>query len=507
MFMSAPSRRWRLVRRLFPAAGFCGAAGLLSLLGACAVGPHFKRPDAPAVTHYTNGTDPSVTVSTDGTAQTFAPGAKVAADWWRLFQSPQLDVVIQEVIARNPGLDAAQANLKQAQDNLRSGYGIFFPQAGADFDATRQKFSPLKFGENAPASLFNLFSLSGTISYVLDVFGGERRTVEALGAQADVQAATERATYITLVSNVTDAVIARAAYLAEIKATNELIDIEKQQVALSEVQFRAGTVPYSSILSIESQLDSYEATLPGLQQQVAQANDLLAALAGYAPAEWQAPTVDLVDLTLPGSLPVSLPSDLVRQRPDILAAEATAHSASAEIGVATAAMLPNITLSAGYGANATAVSRLFASRASVWNVGADIAQPIFQGGTLWFKRKAAIDSYKQSMALYRQTVLGEFQQVSDTLQALDHDAQTLAAQEAAFKTAHEALRLIQINYRSGVVNYLAVITADAQYHQAMIAELQAKTVRYQDTVALFAALGGGWWNTDAGAAEARRFNR
>ena len=501
MFMSAPNSKRAAIRHLSLAAGLCGTAGLLSLLSACAVGPDFKRPDAPAVTHYTNGTDPSVTVSADGVAQKFAPGAKMAADWWHLFHSPQLDAVIKEVVAGNPGLDAAQASLKQAQDNLRSGYGVFYPQAGADFDATRQKYSPLKFGQNAPATLFNLFSLSGTISYALDIFGGERRTVEALGAQADVQAATERATYITLVSNAADAVIAKAAYLAEIKATMALIDVEKQQVALSTVEFRAGTAPYSGVLSIESQLQAYEATLPGLRQQVAQADDLLAALAGHVPAEWQAPTIDLADLTLPDDLPVSLPSDLVRQRPDILAAEATAHGASAEIGVATAAMLPNVTLGAGYGANATAMSSLFASKGHAWNVGADVAQPIFQGGTLWFKRKAAIDSYKQSMALYRQTVLGAFQQVSDTLQALDHDAQTLAAQEAAFKTADEALRLVQINYRSGLVNYLAVITADAQYHQAMIAELQAKAVRYQDTVALFVALGGGWWNADAETAE------
>src|SRR5208282_3790147 len=210
---------------------------------------------------------------------------------------------------------------------------------------------------------------------------------------------------------------------------------------------RAGTVPYSNVLSVQSQLATYEATIPGLEQKSIQSDDLLAALTGHAPAEWNAPSVELADLTLPSDLPVSLPSDLVRQRPDILAAEATAHSASAEIGVATAAMLPNFTLSGGYGTNSTAMSTLFAAGGNFWSLGANVAQPVFEGGTLWFKRKAAIDNYQQAMALYRQTALGAFEQVADTLRALDHDAQTLAADHEAQTTAKEALHLVQANYQ------------------------------------------------------------
>lgn len=488
-----------VARRQFDSliAAVCGGVGMCWFLAGCAVGPDFARPDAPTATHYTTGTDPSETVTGEGVSQSFTVGAKVDADWWRLFKSPQLDAVITEAFAGNPGVAAAQASLKSAEDNLRSGYGIFYPQVGADFGASRQLSSPVKAGLNFPSSTFNLYSLSGTVSYALDIFGGERRAVESLAAQAEVQRATERATYLTLASNVADTVIAAAAYHAEIDATKELIDLEKEQVALAKIQARAGTVSYSSVLSVQSQLAAAEAAIPGLEQKLTQSEDLLAALAGHSPAEWNPPKVELVALTLPNDLPVSLPSDLIRQRPDILAAEATAHSASADIGVATAAMLPNFTLSGTYGTNSTAMNTLFAASGNFWSLGANVVQPVFEGGTLWYKRKAAIDNYRQSMALYRQTALGAFEQVADTLKALDHDAETSAAEDAALATARDALHLVQTNYRAGLATYLDVLNADTQYHQATIIEIQAVATRYQDTVALFAALGGGWWNAEA----------
>lgn len=467
-------------------------------LTACEVGPDFTPPEPPLVDHYTADRDLKSTIVAAGKAQRFSAGATIDSDWYRLFKSKALDAAIAESLEGNPGLAAARASLSEAQNNLRAGYGVFFPQIGGEFDATRQKFTTLKFGEDRPGSVFNLFSLSGTVSYALDVFGGERRGVEALAAETDVQSATERATWLALLSNIADTVIAKAAYRAEIDATRALIDLQKQQIALAKIHFRAGTGPYSSVLSLETQLETYEASLPGLEQKIAQADDLLAALAGRPPAAWKSPSVDLDELTLPADLPVSLPADLVRQRPDILAAEATAHAASANIGVATAAMLPNITLTGGEGGNSTALNQLFASNGQAWNVGASIAQPIFEGGTLWFRRKAAIDNYTQAMALYRQTVLGAFEQVADTLNALDHDAETLAAQEQAVATAEQALRLTHDNYQSGLADYLAVITADTQYHQAKINEIEAAAQRYQDTVALYAALGGGWWNDHSG---------
>ncbi len=469
---------------------------LAALLCGCAVGPNFRRPSAPPVTHYSSGADPTVTMSVDGTAQRFTPGGKLAADWWHLFNSAQLDAVVREALRRNPGLEAAQASLHQSENNLRSGYGIFFPSIDAEAAATRERFSTLNFGENAAGSVFNLFTLSASVSYALDLFGGQRRMVEGLHAQMDMARATEQAAYLTLSANVVNTVIARAAYRAEIDATRQLIELMRQQVKLAEVEWQAGTIPYSNVLSLRSQLASYEATIPQLEQKLTQTDDLLATLAGHVPAEWQAPDVTLADLRLPGELPVSLPSDLVRQRPDILVAEATAHAASAGVGVATAAMLPSITLSGDAAGSSNSANILFPTNGRAWSLGADATAPVFEGGTLWYKRKASIDNYRAAMADYRQVVLNAFEQVADTLRALDHDAQTLAAEEEALAAADQALHLEQANYQAGLANYLDVLNVDAQDHQARINQLQALAVRYQDTVALFAALGGGWWSQE-----------
>lgn len=450
------------------------------------------------MSQYTHGTQPTETASVDGTAQRFELGKVVTADWWRLFQSANLDSVITEAIANNPGLDAAQASLKASQNNLRSGYGIFFPSVDANVGATRERYSGANIGQQAPGAIFNIFTLSTSVSYALDLFGGQRRLVEELHAQVDLAHANDQATFLALTGNLVNSVIARAAYHAEIEATKQLIDLQKEQVRLAEIQTTAGTVPYSTVLTLRSQLASNEATIPQLQQKSAQSAHLLAALAGHVPAQWKAPNVSLSDLTLPSDLPLSLPSELVRQRPDILAAEATAHAASANIGVATAAMLPSVTLSGGAGAASNSSSMLFPGNGKSWNVGADVTAPLFEGATLWFKRKAAINDYQQAMALYRQTVLAAFEQVADALRALDHDARTLLAQHEALADAEQALRLIQANYESGLATYLDVLVADAQFHQATIADIQAIAVRYQDTVALYAALGGGWWNAAGG---------
>jgi NodT family efflux transporter outer membrane factor (OMF) lipoprotein len=475
-----------------------GGIGVLALVCSCAVGPNFHRPDAPPVTRYSNGKQTNETVSVNGSVQRFEMGKTVAADWWHLFQSSALDAVIAEAIANNPSLDAAEASLKSSQDNLRSGYGIFYPSVDADAGATRERYTAANIGEKSPGTVFNLFTLSTSVSYALDIFGGQRRLVEGLHAQVDVAHANEQAAYLALTSNIVNTVIARAAYRAEVNATQQLIELQKEQVRLAEVQSEAGTVPYSTVLSLRSQLAAYKATIPQLEQKSTQSAHLLAALTGHVPAEWKAPNVALTDLILPGDLPVSLPSALVRQRPDILAAEATAHAASANIGVATAALLPNVTLNGALAATSNSTIMLFPANGKEWSIGADVTAPLFEGGTLWFKRKAALDNYRQAMALYRQTVLGAFEQVADSLRALDHDAQTLLAEDESLAAAEQTLRLIQANYQAGIATYLDVLNADSQYHQATIADIQANAVRYQDTVALFAALGGGWWNVERG---------
>lgn len=472
-----------------------------AMLSACAVGPDFVRPDAPTAQRYTRDAPLGETSLAHGEAQRFAPGAPVPADWWTLFKSAQLDTIVQQAMKSNPTLAAAQASLSESQNNLRAGYGVFYPQIGLGIDAEREHTSPLQSGSSLQGTVFNVVTTSGSVGYLLDVFGGKRRTVEALQAQAESQRYAEQAAYLTLSANVVNTVIARAAYAAQIVATEQLIALETQQLDATQAQVRAGTSPYASVLSIRSQIASNQALLAPLRQRVSQTEDLLATLQGQFPAEADLPAIDLSALSLPADLPVSLPSDLVRQRPDILEAEAQMHVASANIGVATAAMFPSISLSGTYGRNATSFGGLSADSFKFWSVGPSVTIPVFQGGSLWYGRKAAIDAYRQTQATYRQTVLAAFAQVADVLMALEHDAQALAAQEAAMRDAGDALGLLQVNYRAGMVGYLDVLAADVLYHQAIIAYVGALAQRQQDTVALFIALGGGWWNR-AGAASA-----
>ena len=465
------------------------------MLGGCAVGPDFVRPTPPGTDRYTSEAQPAATVKADDQAQHFTPGAEIPAGWWKLFQSTQLDAVVQQAISNNPTLQAAEASLRQSQDNLRAGYGLYFPQGQAGVSASRQlSAAPLEqSGSKTSGTVFNLFTASGTISYTLDVFGGKRRTVEGLRAQADSQRYESKAAYVTLSANVVNTSIARAAYAAQIRATEQLIELEKQQLHLAETQFRAGTASYSTALSVRSLLAANQALLAPLEQNASQAEHLLATLEGVVPSKATLPDIDLTGLSLPMDLPVSLPSDLVRQRPDILSDEALMHVASANIGIATAAMYPSISLSGTYGGASTTLASLSAV-SKFWSIGPTVTTPVFQGNSLWYARRASMDAYQQSQATYRQTVLGAFEQVADSLKALEHDAEGLQAQVEAKRAAGEALNLLQVNYRAGLVAYPDVLTADVQYHQATIAYLQTVAQRQQDTVALFVALGGGWWN-------------
>jgi NodT family efflux transporter outer membrane factor (OMF) lipoprotein len=469
-------------------------AVVLALPGGCAVGPDFVRPAPPDTDRYTRDQRPKTTAAADGEAQHFTPGAAIPAEWWRLFKSTPLDAVVRQAIANNPTLQASEATLLQSQDNMRAGYGVFFPQIEANAGASRQHNLALQQGAQASGGTFNLITVSGTISYAIDVFGGARRRVEGLRAQAEYQGYETKAAYLILSANVVNTSIARAAYAAEIRATQQLIELEQQQLHLTESQVRAGTAPYANVLSVRSLIAANQALLAPLAQDVSQAEHLLATLEGVAPSKATLPNIDLTGLSLPSDLPVSLPSDLVRQRPDILAAEAQMHVASANIGVATAAMFPSFSLSGTYGAAGGSLSALAAASGQFWSIGPTATIPVFQGTSLWFSRRAAIDAYKQSQATYRQTVLGAFEQVADSLKALEHDAQALRAQVEARRAAGEALNLLQANYRAGLVGYLDVLTADVQFHQATIGYLQAVAQRYQDTVALYVALGGGWWN-------------
>jgi len=475
---------------------------LLVWLGGCTVGPDFVRPVPPVAARFTAEPLPAATVLADGQSQQFQSGRAVSADWWRLFGSARLDALVQQAIANNFTLQGAEASLRQSRESLRAGYGVFYPQIEGDVAASRQRTAAAESGSPAPGHVFNLVTASGTVSYAIDVFGGSRRTVESLRAQADYQLYEFQAAWLTLTANVVNTAIARAAYGAERRAIRQLIMLEQQQLEFIEVQVRAGTAGYATGLSQRSLIAANQARLAPLAQSVSQTEHLLATLEGVEPALAVWPEVDLTDLTLPTDLPVSLPAEFVRERPDILAAEAEMHAASAKIGVATATMYPSLNLSGTYGTAGSSFGKLSALAAATgqfWSIGPSVTVPVFQGTSLWFGRKAAMAAYQQSLAAYRQTVLVALAQVADTLQALEHDAEALRAQTDARHAAGEALTLVQANYRAGLVAYGDVLTADVQFHQATIGWLQAVAQRQQDTVGLYVALGGGWRNATAPA--------
>ena len=413
-------------------------------------------------------------------------------DWYQFFRSSELQARIEGAVAANPTLQAARASLRRSENDLRAGYGVFLPQVDAGSSASRER--PFVAVANVPRETFDLYSVGGTVEYVLDVFGAERRSVESQSAQVDFQRYGTAAAYLTLIGNVVNATIAEAAYAAQIDATRRLIATERDQVHILRTQADAGTVPYASVLVLETQLAATEAQLPPLEQKLAETRHLLATLLGEEPATWASPPVSLASLELPREVPVALPSDLVRQRPDILAAEAQLHQASAQIGVATAALYPQLTLTGAYGWDGRTPSALFSGPNAVWQYGAQLAAPLFHGGALWFKRRSAIDAYEQSLATYHQTVLAGLAQVANVLRALEHDAQQVEAQARQEAAAHEGLRLTAVNYQSGVANYLEVLISDVQENQAMISSIAGRAQRLQDSVALFVALGGGWWN-------------
>jgi len=467
------------------------------VLCACTLGPDFVRPAAPQLDGYTHETLPQ-SIEADGKTQHLMAGAAVPENWWHMFNSAALNAMVEQALANNATLAASQASLRQSQNDLRAGAGVFFPQLNAGLGGVRERNAPVTDGLSTPASIFNVLTVSGRIDYALDVFGGQRRGVENLQAQADNQRYLSEGAYLVLSANVVNSAIARAAYAAQIDASEQLIAMQTQQLAATQAQFQAGTAGYASVLAQQSLIAANRAALAPLQQKKEQAEHLLASLQGSMPAQTSLPEIVLQELTLPADLPLSLPSELVRQRPDILAAEAQLHMSSANIGVATAAMFPSISLSGTFGVAGSSFGNVPAANGTFWSVGPSVSLPLFQGGSMWFGRKAAINANEAALANYRQVVLSAFVQVADTLKALQHDAEALQAQSASQQAAAESLQLLQANYRAGMAAYVDVLTAQIQYQQARINYVQAVALRAQDTVALFAALGGGWHQAATG---------
>ena len=461
----------------------------------CAVGPNFEPPKPPQVSGYSQQSQAEHTASTDlhgGAAQHFVKGLDIPGQWWRLFHSPELNTIIKSALNANPSLQVAQATLRQAKEQLYAGEGALFPTVNATASIAREKVSGAPLGSASAVPIFTLNTASLSVSYLFDVWGGTRRQIESLAAQAEFERFELEASYITLTSNVVAAAVQEASLRGQIAATEEVIRIERQELAALQRDFAIGATANTAVLAQTASLAQAQAQLPLLQKQLALIRHQLTAFLGRFPSEPVAETFNLDSLRLPETLPISLPSALVEQRPDIRASEALLNEASAQIGVATANMLPQITLSASYGSQSTRA--LFAPGSSIWNVGAGLAQPLFEGGRLLHERRAAIAAYDAAAAQYRDTVITAFQNVADVLRALESDADALAAQTTAERAAADSLAASRRQFRIGAISYLSLLTAEQAYQQARVGRVQAEATRFSDTAALFQALGGGWWN-------------
>jgi len=467
------------------------------LLGSCAVGPDFQSPPPPDVERYGASPVPDQTVSSatnGGASQSFQLGRDLPGEWWTLFRSRHLTTQIERAITANANLQAAQATLRQAQENAAAQVGTLFPAIDANGSATRSQASPAQFGTTGSPFTYNLFNATVNVSYALDVFGGKRRAVEASEAQADYQRFLFEATFLTLTANVVTTAVQEASLRGQIKATQDIIKDESEQLDVLQRQFQLGGVSRADVLAQEAQLAQTQATLPPLQKQLEQQRNLIATLTGRFPSEADLRPFSLAALRLPQKLPVSLPSRLVEQRPDIRAAAAQLHQASAQVGVATANLLPQINLTADYGSAALQAASLFTPQAAIWSLGASATQPLFHGGTLIHQKRAAEAAYDAAQAQYRDTVLNAFRNVADALRAIQSDAVALKAQERATRTASESLTISREQFRAGAITYLTLLNAERTYQQAIIGLVQAQAARFADTAALFQALGGGWWN-------------
>ena len=494
-----------------------------ALAAGCAVGPNFQKPRAPADAGYAPEPLPQVSASAPihgGVAQRFVSGRDIPFDWWELFQCPALNSLIDRAFKANPSVAAAQAALAQAHELVSAQRGFYFPSIGATYQAERHKIAgnltndqapgvqgngdnllaPLQDPNNPPYTAplyYNFQTAELTVGFVPDVFGGNRRQVESLAAQAEAQRLALEATYITLASNVVAAAIQEASLRAQIQATQQIIDADQKALQVLRDQFKLGYAMRIDVAAQETALAQAKATLPPLQLQFEQTRDLIRALVGNLPNQDVPETFELDALHLPPEMPLSLPAKIIEQRPDVRAAEAQLHAANAQVGVAVAAMLPTFPITGSYGGNADQFNWMFRSGGPFWNLVGDVTQPLFEGGTLLHRKRAAKAALKQAAAQYQSTVITAYQNVADTLHASLSDADALAADVAAENAAKVTYDLTRRQMDVGYVNYLTLLSAETAYQQALLSRVQAQATRYGDSLALFQALGGGWWNRAA----------
>ena len=487
-----------------PLAHLCGllrhlmaALSLLCIaLAGCTVGPDFVPPDLAANAGYSRDkltTTARADIDAGGGPQRLIDGMDIPGQWWALFRSPALNALVEEALHANPDVSAAQAALRQANELVFADQASLFPSVNGNLSKTREKVSGATTGA-ASSPILTVSSASLSVSYAPDVFGGTRRQIESSTAQAEYERFQLEATYLTLTSNVVNTAVSLASVRDQIGATEQIIRLQSDQLDLLNAQRRLGAIADTDVLTQQTALAQTRATLPPLQKQLAQTRNQLMAYLGRFPNQDRDERFDLASLHLPQELPVSLPSAIVGQRPDVRSAQAQLHEASANIGVAVANQLPQFSITGSLGSTVASGTRLFSAGSGVWSLAGSIAQPIFDAGALEHRKRAAVAAYDQSAAVYRGTVLTAFQDVANALRALEADAEALNQQVAAERSAQASLDLVQAQFRLGAVAYINLLTAQQTYQNTVLARVKAQAARYSDTTALFQALGGGWWN-------------
>lgn len=499
----------------------CVALAALPLVAGCVVGPQYHRPSLPPAHAYSPAPLPGSTAAAPGTAegdsQSFDTARAVSAQWWTLFRSPALNRLIARSLAANPSIDAAIAALREAQESVYAQRGYFYPSVQVSYQGERTRLSGNTAASSAPGIqgngeniapsgpaqpvTYNFHTAQLTVGYVPDVFGANRRQVESLQAQADAARYQLEAAYVTLASNVVAAAIQEASIRAQIAAARAIVRSSEHALRILRSQRRVGYATRLDVAQQELALAQAQALLPPLMRQLEQTRDLIRVLAGNAPDDDVPETFTLDALHLPRRLPLALPSKLIEQRPDVLAAEEQVRSASAQVGVAVANRLPQFSLTAALGGQASRLTQMFWSSGTFWSVLGSASQPLFDAGTLKHRQLAAQQALAQAAAQYRSTVLTAFQNVADTLHALYTDADALRSAVAVEQAARVTLQVSRQQFAAGYANGLAVLTAQQLYQQAVIGRVQAQAARLGDTAALLQALGGGWWNAPAGSAE------
>jgi NodT family efflux transporter outer membrane factor (OMF) lipoprotein len=472
---------------------------LIAGLAACAVGPNFKRPAPPKTTSYGTAPMAGQTASTDaagGDPQRFVAGMDIPSQWWTLFKSASLNQMVEEALKANPNVGAAQAALRQAHELYLAQRTSFFPniQGGVTGDRSEFPAATLTSPITTPSNVYTLFTAQLTLSYTPDIFGATRRAVEMAKAQEAGTRFQLEATYLTLSSNVVATAVQEASLRGQIAATKRLLELQHQLTDKVQKQRTLGTVSDLDVLAQQSLEAQTAQTLPPLQKQLDQTRDALSALLGRLPSGEPADTFQLADLTLPVDLPVSLPSKLIEQRPDVRLAEENLHAASAAVGVAIANMLPQFTINGDLGSSALKLQSLFSRYTEFWDAGASLTETLFDAGALLHKKRAADAALDQAGAQYRSAVLLACQNVADTLHALAADADALRASAESERAAKKTFELAMRQRELGTIPLIAVLNAELAYQQTELAFVQAEANRYSDTAGLFQALGGGWWN-------------